>query len=37
MGRARVTYIRKGVAADELAALLHESLRAGARLSRPRI
>jgi DNA-binding NarL/FixJ family response regulator len=27
-----VTYIRKGVGADELAALLRESLRAGARL-----
>jgi DNA-binding NarL/FixJ family response regulator len=31
-----VTYIRKGVGADELAALLHESLRAGARLTQPR-
>jgi DNA-binding NarL/FixJ family response regulator len=28
-----VTYIRKGVGADELGALLHESLRARARLS----
>ena len=28
-----VTYIRKGVTADELAALLHESLRARIRLS----
>jgi hypothetical protein len=27
-----VTYIRKGVGADELAALLRESLHAGARL-----
>ena len=31
-----VTYIRKGIGAEELAALLRESLRAGARLSEPR-